>query len=110
MILSCVTIAATVPILTIVVTDPGFTLSNGTFGMDPMRAQLMDSQFYWIIPGIISLTLLSSLPRPRSLGERLPKKFGIVALVLSALCILYPVAMLTFSGVMFFIGIAVMTL
>lgn len=110
MILSCVTIAATVPILLILITDAGFTLSNGTFGISPSRAQLMDTAPYWIFPGIITLVLLSSLPRPRTLVERLPKRFGIVALVLSASCILYPVAMLTFSGVMFMLGIAIMTL
>lgn len=110
MILSCVTIAATVPILALLVSDPAFILSNGTHGMPPLRALLMDSALYWIVPGIVSLVLLSSLPRPRSLSERLPKPFGIVALVLSALCILYPVAIVTISAVVFFIGIAVTTL
>lgn len=110
MILSCVTIAATVPILLILITDPGFTLSNGTFGMAPLVALLMDSGLYWIFPGIITLVLLSSLPRPRTLVERLPKRFGIVALVLSASCIVYPFAMATLAAVTFLIGMVMVTL
>lgn len=110
MILSCVTIVATVPILAIAITDPALTFSDGTHGMPLLLALLMDSALYWIFPGIITLVLLSSLPRPRSLAERLPKMFGIVALVLSASCILYPLAMSAFAALTFLIGIVVVTL
>lgn len=103
MILSCVTIAGSALMLAVFITDPGYPIYSSTTARLPLVDVLMSFMQCWIVPGIIALVLLSSLPRPCSRIERLPKIFGIVAVALSALCSLYVPAIWTLFVTSFFI-------
>lgn len=95
MILSCVTIAISVAVFALLINNPGYVLNNSTAEKVPLLDVFMNCVEYWYFPAIIALVLLSSLPRPRSRIERLPKIFGIVAVALSVSCSLFLSAMWT---------------
>lgn len=104
MVLSCLAIVGSSAVLYLDVADERFLSFEGTLHMDPFRAFIWNSMWYWIIPAVISLTLLSSLPPPKRLGERLCKPFGVIAVASSALCIALPAALTTVYFGSFFIG------
>lgn len=93
LILSCLTIVAASTTLGFEIFDSRFISLDGPTGMDLFRILLWNAAPYWNFSAIVSLILLSSLPRPTASGERLLKPLGICAVVLAAACFLYPAAL-----------------